>query len=305
MSLFGYGDRDTTPRLKKLAQDNGNFIFKMGISGANSTLSSVKFITNAIYEPDNLRETSLDRTNLFKLAKQSGFQTFYLSTQCDMFLSSIGGAQYIDHIVTKETDPIQIKLKKDLYLLELMQRQKYGDKNFIVLHQSSVHSPYRATYGQDYRAPHIFSGNPKKILDDYDNAMLYNDFLISQMFEFFNKSEHPFHIIWASDHNELLGEDGMYGHGSGNLIPEAAQIPVLVQSTDPVFLEKGNNIFAITHYEVAKLIAEQIGFDIVNPNEEENVFYTNGIDYNGKLGYIRFTKNPVLQTVTYDPASMN
>jgi glucan phosphoethanolaminetransferase (alkaline phosphatase superfamily) len=305
MSLFGYDANDTTPHLKKLSQMNDNFIFKVGIAGANSTLSSVKFITNAIYEPDNLRQTSLDVTNLFKLAKQSGFQTFYLSTQSDMFLSSIGGAQYIDHIVTKETDPIQIALKKDLYLLELMQKQNYGDKNFIVLHQSSVHSPYKTTYGQGYRAPRIFSGNAKRILDDYDNAMLYNDFLIHEMFEFFNKSQYPFHIIWASDHSELLGENGMYGHGSGNLVPEAAQIPVLVQSSDFIFLKKINDIFAITHYEIAKLIAEQIGCDIINPNEEENVFYTNGIDYNGQCGYIRFTKNPVAQAVSYDLPSIN
>ncbi|MDR0590697.1 MAG: sulfatase-like hydrolase/transferase [Puniceicoccales bacterium] len=305
MSLFGYGDNDTTPCLKNLSKINNNFIFKVGISGANSTLSSTKFITNAIYEPDNLKQTGLDTTNLFKLAKQSGFQTFYWSTQCDTLLSSIGGAQYIDSIVTKETDPIQIRLKKDLYLLERIKKQKYSDKNFIVLHQNSVHSPYETTYGQGYQPPHIFSGNPQKILDDYDNAMLYNDFLISQIFEFFNKNSHPFYIIWASDHNELLGEKGMYGHGSGNLIPEAAQIPVLVQSNDPEFLEKISHIFAITHYEIAKLLAEQIGFTITNPNEKENVFYTNGIDYNGRLGYIRFTKNPATQTVNYDQPSMN
>jgi glucan phosphoethanolaminetransferase (alkaline phosphatase superfamily) len=301
MSLFGYGDRDTTPCLKKILQNNNNFIYKIGIAGANSTLSSVEFITNAIYEPDNLKQTALDTTNLFKLAKQSGFRTFYWSTQCDMFLSSIGGVQYMDHIVTKETDPIQIALKKDLYLLELLETQTFSDKNFIVLHQSSVHSPYGTTYGLGYKASYVFSKSPQKILDDYDNAMLYNDFLISEMFNFFNKSEHLFYIIWVSDHNELLGEGGMYGHGSGNLVPETAQIPVLAQSNDPVFLEKINNTFAITHYEIAKLLAEQIGFTITNPNEEKNVFYTNGIDYNGKCGYIRFTKDPVTQTVKYDP----
>ncbi|MDR0741038.1 MAG: sulfatase-like hydrolase/transferase [Puniceicoccales bacterium] len=305
MSLFGYGDRDTTPRLKKLAQENNNFIFKVGIAGANSTLSSVKFITNAIYEPDNIKQTGLDTTNLFKLAKQSEFKTFYWSTQCDVFLSSIGGAQYIDHVVAKETNPIQIKLKKDLYLLELLEKQTFSDKNFIVLHQSSVHSPYEMTYGRGYQASHIFSGSSRKILDDYDNAMLYNDFLISQMFEFFNKSKYPFYIIWASDHNELFGENGMYGHGSGNLVPETAQIPILVQSNDPAFLEKINDTFAITHYEIAKLLAEQIGFTVINPNEEKNIFYTNGIDYNGKCGYIRFTKDLQTKIVTYDPPSMN
>ncbi|MDR1434856.1 MAG: sulfatase-like hydrolase/transferase [Puniceicoccales bacterium] len=302
MSLFGYGRNDTTPRLKSLAQNNDNFIFQVGISGANSTLSSVKFITNAIYEPDNLKQTSLETTNLFKLAKQNNFKTFYLSMQCDTLLAAIGGAPHMDQIVTKETDPIQIRLKKDLYLLKLIQKQTFSEKNFIVLHQSSVHSPYELTYGQGYKAPRIFFGNPQKILDDYDNAMLYNDFLISQIFEFFNGSKDPFYIVWASDHNELLGENGMYGHGSGCLVPEVTQIPVIVQSNDPLFLKKINNTFAITHYEIAKFLAEQIGFDIINPNEEEKVFYSNGIDYNGKLGYIRVTKDSLTKTIKYEPS---
>jgi glucan phosphoethanolaminetransferase (alkaline phosphatase superfamily) len=303
MSLFGYDVHDTTPRLKALAQNNDHFIFKVGISGANSTFASVKFITNAIGEPDNVQQTGLNTTNLFKLAKQSGFQTFYLSTQHDTLLSGIGGIQYIDHIVAKASNPIdtiQIQIKRDLYLLELIHRQTFSDKNFIVLHQSSVHSPYALTYGQGYKAPQTFSGSAEKILDDYDNAMLYNDFLISQMFEFFNKDRNPFYIIWTSDHNELLGENGIYGHGSGTLIPEAAQVPVIVQSNDVSFLEKIKHTFAITHYEIAKLLVEQIGFTIHNPNEEKNVFYTNGIDYNGKCGYLRFTKDPERQTITYD-----
>jgi glucan phosphoethanolaminetransferase (alkaline phosphatase superfamily) len=262
-------------------------------------------MTNAIYEPDNAWQTGLDATNLFKFAKQSGFQTFYLSTQCDTMLASIGGAQYIDHVVAKETDPIQVRLKKDMYLLELIRKQTFSEKNFIVLHQSSVHSPYELTYGEGYEAPRVFTGNSQKILDDYDNAMLYNDFLISQMFEFFNASKDPFYIIWTSDHNELLGENGIYGHGSGNLVPEAAQIPVLIQSNDRPFLEKIKNTFAITHYEIAKLLAQQIGFNIINPNEKVNVFYTNGVDYNGKCGYIRFTKDPFSGIVNYDPPSMN
>lgn len=304
MSLFDYNVNDTTPNLKKIANNN-NFIFTQGLSGANSTLSSVKFITNAICEPDNIRQTDLDTTNLFRFAKQSGFQTFYLSMQCDTVLSSIGGAQYIDHIVTKETDPIQIRIKRDLYLLELLKKQNFSDKNFIVLHQSSVHSPYETNYGKGYEPSHIFSGNAQKILDDYDNAMLYNDLLISQMFKFFNKSKDPFYIIWTSDHNELLGENGMFGHGSGNLVPEAAHVPVFVQSNDPVFLDKIKNIHMITHYELAKFVAEQLGFNVINPNEEKNVFYTNGIDYNGKCGYIRFTKDPLAKTVKYDPPLMN
>jgi glucan phosphoethanolaminetransferase (alkaline phosphatase superfamily) len=84
-------------------------MFQVVIAGANSTLSSVRFIANAIYEPDNIKQMDLDTINLFKLAKQNGFQTFYWSTQCNASLSSIGSTQYIDHVVAKEPTPIQIK----------------------------------------------------------------------------------------------------------------------------------------------------------------------------------------------------
>jgi hypothetical protein len=161
------------------------------------------------------------------------------------------------------------------------------------------------TCGQGYEAPHVFSGNSKKILDDYDNAMLFNDFLVSQIFEFFNKSKDSFYIVLASNHNELLSENGMYGHGSRILVPETAQIPVMAQSNDPLFLEKINHTFAITHYEIAKFLAEQIGFNIINQNDEENVFYINSIDYNDRFGHIYFTKNPAEGTLKYDPSSMN
>ena len=230
----------------------------------------------------------------------NGFKTFYLSTQTDSLVSSIGGANYIDHISTRELAPIQVKRKQDMYLLEQVKNQVYGKKNFIVLHQSSVHSPYEWTYGEDYRAETIFSGQKDPLLDQYDNAMLYNDMIISEIFKFFNKSNSPYYIIFASDHNELLRENGFTGHGI--LIPEVAQIPVLVQSNDSKFLGRIKDTFLITHYELAKLVAERIGFDIINPNEtaEPNIFYINGSNYCGLEGYIRFKKDSLKREVHYE-----
>jgi glucan phosphoethanolaminetransferase (alkaline phosphatase superfamily) len=75
----------------------------------------------------------------------------------------------------------------------------------------------------------------------------------------------------ASDHNELLGENGTYGHRSAYLTSEVIQISIVVHSSDSTFLKKINHTFAITHYKIAKLLVEQIGFNVINPNEEENV----------------------------------
>jgi glucan phosphoethanolaminetransferase (alkaline phosphatase superfamily) len=98
MSLFGY-EKDTTPKLRELSKEQ-NFYYTTGIAGGVNTLSSCKFIMNAIQEPDNVRQTSSNQTNLFRLAKEKGFKTFYISNQRDNVLMSIGGVNYIDKIVT-------------------------------------------------------------------------------------------------------------------------------------------------------------------------------------------------------------
>ena len=297
MSLFGYKKNDTTPNLNQLAK-NDNFIYKKGISGAICTLSSCKFLTNVVYEPDNIRQTHSEETNVFKLAKEAGFKTFYLSSQSGHLLLSVGGADYIDHLMTAEMSPRRVLNLGDLYLIENLKNQPWGEKNFIVLHQRSIHSPYRINWGT-YQPKVIFNNNSEKILNDYDNAMLYNDYLISEMFNFFNQSSNPFYIIWTSDHSELLGENGVFGHGSGRIYPEIGNVPVLVQSNDSEFLKKIDDIFAPTHYEIAKCISSLLGYEVENPNEEPNVFYLNGIDFSGKMGYLRGVKDPKTETIQY------
>lgn len=299
MSLFGYTKNDTTPRLKELSR-NENFYYTAGISSAISTYSSTKFMTNAICEPDNIRQVFLDDTNIFKLAKQAGFKTYYLSTQKDYLMVNLSGCTYLDHFFTFNTSPLSILKDRDITLINESKTLDLSEKNLIVLHQSSIHSPYKHTYGQSYTPNIEFNNNENEILNDYDNAMLYNDYLISEMFNIFNKSTGTFYIFWASDHNELLGENGNWGHGTGNLYPECANIPVLMQTNDLEFLNKFKNIFRPTHYDITKSIINLMGFTLNNPNEKPNEFYVNGVDFTGQMGYMHGIKDPKNKTVTFD-----
>lgn len=299
MSLFGY-KRETTPLLSKLSKEP-NFYYTQAISGSISTFSSVKFLTNAIGEADNVMQTALDTSNLFKLAKKHGFKTFYISTQTEHLLSSIGGIQYIDVISTKDTNTLKVNALMDEYLFETLDSQKLTNKNFIVLHQRCIHTPYAKTFSKNYpRKKEIFSGSTNQVIDDYDNAMVYNDYLISQLFNRFNKQKNgKFYIIWTSDHNELMGEGGLFGHGHGYLFPQTAHVPLLLQTNDYKFLDDIKQIFSPTHYEIVKRLSKLLGFEIKNPNEKPNTFFISGIDYNGKCGYIRLKKDPINKTISY------
>ncbi len=297
MSLFGYG-RETTPQLKSLAKQE-NFYYTKGIAGSIATFSSCKFIMSAIGEPDNVMQTSQDTTNLFRLAKLRGFKTFYISNQIGHLLSAVGGVKYIDVIITQESDLLKFNEYMDEYLIQLLEKQEFGDRNFIVIHQRCIHSPYTKAFAKDYTNREQFSGSKNKKVNEYDNAMLYNDYLISKMFNKFNKTNERFYVIWASDHNELMGEKGLYGHGHGYLVPQTADIPVMIQTNDEQFLAKIKQIYRPTHYEIAKSLASLLGFTIKNPNEKQDAFFITGIDYNGKCGYIPFKKDNLNRTIQY------
>lgn len=296
MSLFGY-IIETTPELKKLSQQP-NVYFTKGISGAICTIASCKFMLNSLREANNPIQAADDTTNLFKLAKEKGFKTFYLSNQSEHLLSSISGISYIDVFKTKDSDIRKSGKIIDNLLFEIIKRQTFTNRNFIVLHQRCIHTPYTKAINKNFKFKYKFSGSLNPVIDEYDNAMFYNDYIISSLFNHFNKQKKgKFYIIWASDHNELLGENGLFGHG--HLIEKCANIPVIVQSNDKEFLDNFKKIYKPNHYEITKSIAKLLGYEIINPNEDGKTFYISGVDFNGKCGYIKYLKDSEKRKVIY------
>ena len=297
MSLFGY-DRNTTPKLKELSKEK-NFYYTEGIANAVCTNASSKFMANVIWEPNNTALTSSCETSLCKLAKENGFKVFYFAAKYDKMLNSVCNMQekYIDEIKTRSDNDAYVTPLLDDYMIELINSRHFTGRNLIFLHQRCIHTPYQKAFPDSFSDRNHFKGKSERI-DAYDNAMLYNDKFISAVFDKFNKQKNgKFYIIFASDHNELHGEEGIFGHAV--LHPKVADIPVIVQSNDKEFMKKFKSIFKPTHYEIAKMIAEVLGFEIHNPNQKKNVFYINGLDYDGRGGYMELTKHPETKTVTY------
>lgn len=54
----------------------------------------------------------------------------------------------------------------------------------------------------------------QQIINSYDNALLYTDFLLSQAIGMLTtQTTHDAAMIYVSDHGESLGENGIYLHG--------------------------------------------------------------------------------------------
>lgn len=212
MGLFDY-ERDTTPNLDKLKTDS-SFIFKPSISSAVSTRVSLSLFFNTVYEPDNITHLSKMDTSLFKLAKQSGYNTHYISTQ-----NNAGGLTYSfspsDIDTWKDNSNLQ-HYDNDFdrrLLLELESMNlNYSEPQFITLHMRSTHTPYVDNYPAETGHYPVKNQNYANYMrNSYDNSVHYTEKLTTEIFQFFKGTNKPTYIFFTSDHGELTGQSGRFG----------------------------------------------------------------------------------------------
>ena len=278
MSLYGYS-RDTNPQLSQLI--NKGLIFKKGISSSTSTKISLPLILNSVREPNNEAMLLSKEANLFRLAKENGFKTIYISAQESVLSRSIG-SNYIDNMIVFENEKNLFQNKNDEALLEIIDKITLSEKNFIVFHQRNSHSPYENNY--KHRGDKFKKFDQEKInhqnyiINTYDNSIVFNDFFLKKTIDYFNGKLKEFSFFFTSDHGEMLGENGLFGHTIFNI--ESTKVPFIYYSNkdDKEFTKniEGN----ITHYEVSNLIAHKLGYRISNPNLKKGEFFIHGNNHN-------------------------
>lgn len=280
MSLYNAQIPLTTPNLESL-KDNPKFLYLQGMAGAVSTHSALPIFFNMMKEPGNIELFKTNEANLFKLAKQSGYTTHFLSAY-DVKQTHNIGVPYVDDIRTSEQNILRYSLKKEDHMVELFQEMDLSEgQHFVVLNFKGVHSPYESNYA--HRKAEFSRYQPKndtrkeEVISSYRNAVLYIDDVIKQlMVEFNKKAKDDGYFILTSDHGELLGQNDYYGHNI--LKKETALVPFAIYSNQPdkklyQSLKKRKDI---SHYEMGKMIASLLGYEVTNPNSDKNVSYIHG-----------------------------
>jgi len=281
MNLFGW-DINNTPLLNSLKNDI-HFIYKKAISsGINTPVSIVSFFLLK-REPKNTNLLLTQKTNLLKLAKENGYKTYWLSMQ-EEGTKIFTILNYADIKKTRK----DFKTKFDETLLKELKTIDFTKKNFIILHLRANHSPYekytpKKFYKFNFKSDnyHIYKTN------SYYNSILYVDYLLYNLINFIKDKNVSLYFI--PDHGEMLGfKDENFKYGHSQLTINDAFIP---------FIYYGNKKFPkkiYNHYLIAKEIAKDIGYEIINPNEDGN-FYINGVKIDGSAGFIKYN----LQKIDY------
>ena len=194
MQLFGYA-LDTTPNLYGMKD---RLFYSTIYAGATNTDVSVPLFLNGAVDP-----TKIDLSqNLFTLARNNDFKTTFITTQSNKSM------QYIKPYLSNDIENLKIlgsKEDKDLLKeLEDIDLQKHN--HLIVLQMTGQHSPY--TYYE--KSFNYF--NEDTIINKYNNTLRYTDFVLSSVIDMIEKSNRPTLFIFTSDHGQLLGTNGRFGH---------------------------------------------------------------------------------------------
>lgn len=144
--------------------------------------------------------------------------------------------------------------------LELVKKWKFGEREFLFMNLMEAHSPYEPP--KQFRTVDISENAPDKesILQgnaDYTaHQQAYGDSAryLSHMYEkIFGEIKSDFdYIITVSDHGELFGEHGVYGHFYG-VYPELTHVPMSIYSGDQ---KKEYRSEVVNHIDIHKTICD-------------------------------------------------
>jgi len=295
MSLFDY-NRTTTPHLTAL-KNNINFAYKKTISSAVSTKVSIPMLLNLQRNPKNFNPLIGFKNNLLTLAKKQNFTTHVYSKQDNTAIASYMPIKYVDYFKTMVDYDDEQMNGFDTDLLKDLKNVNFNKNNLIILHQRACHSPYEKNYPTNFEKYKYKKSNFQQyISNSYDNSVLFTDYFINEAIKIIKEksttTNHKTFLFFTPDHAEMLGQRGKYGHTILDL--DVAKVPFIYYGINNNLAKEIMNTKDIfTHYRISKLIAKSLGFNIINPNED-NKIYINGNDLTGEKGFMTYDKTELM-----------
>ena len=235
-SVYGY-QRKTTPYLERLGGEA--VFFHHAVADANFTTAVVPMILTGM-SPDRFDMSSISG-NLVDLAEEAGYSTAWLMNQ-DPHISLLIGVHAERMVYPPALSTlVEGHLPLDERLLpELKREMEQGGKaRFIGLHVIGSHWPYDLRYpatfqrfgsGKALSYLSVLSQQPdQRIVDAYDNSIVYTDWFLGQVIEEARKLTVPATVTYISDHGEdLYSLDGNAGHGTSTCTKHQFDIPAFI-----------------------------------------------------------------------------
>ena len=230
--IYGY-PRATNPRLNQ--RKNQLAVFEDVISTNAFTIGALKTALSL----NNFKKEK--ESTIVQMFNQAGFETHWISNQrpigpYESIVTKISRASdfytYTNTALAGKKTPLD-----EVLLPHLKTALKRKSKHkFIVLHLLGTHLQYNDRYPPSFEK---FNSTPPNInytseeaiqkRNEYDNAVLYNDFLIDEIIKQVEKENGESYVLYFADHGEevFLNQD-FAGHNDDNPSPSMFEVPFIL-----------------------------------------------------------------------------
>lgn len=209
MSLYGY-PRQTTPELDKLKDQLA--VFDNVITPRPYTIEALQQVLT--FADEENPDLYLSTPSLVSMMKQAGYKTFWITNQQTMtkrntMLTTF--SEQADEQVYLNNNRNQNAAQYDGDVIEPFNKAlaDAAPRKLIVVHLLGTHMSYQYRYPPTFNKFTDRKGVPDGVRDDqvptynsYDNAVLYNDFVVSSLIKDYAKSDPNGFLLYLSDHGE-------------------------------------------------------------------------------------------------------
>lgn len=230
LSAFGY-KRKTTPWLDDMYKLNSNIIIYPHAYSNN--IQTVMALQLALTSQNQYSNKPLqDVHSLTEASSAADFETYWISNQMhfnayDTPIATI--ANGADHQIFIN-DFVGRKLKTTYYddaLVKYFPKISQQEKIFIIFHLMGCHNVYSDRYPKDFK---VFKGGKDEHVDEYDNCILYNDYVLSLLYKKAAESPNFMSFTYLSDHGE--DPDNGLTHDYSKFTWNMAHIPFFTVFSD-------------------------------------------------------------------------
>ena len=283
-SLYGYHVK-TNPRLEELVKDSSLIVFDNALSPATTTIPCIQSIMSSynLESPDTVKW--YECVTLPNMMKTAGYKTIWISNQSPTGVYDNTAARYAELCDTtvwigSKFEGIA-KNDYDCALIDAVEsiNLKSGN-NFIIIHMMGSHCNFKDRYPAEWEIFHeneylMLGSQQRKMIASYDNSILYNDYVVSEILTCLADSESI--AFYFPDHGLDVYEstNDYCGHAiqDSPLSKEFAnKIPFLVYCS-PIFSKEYNDKFLMLRdnsglefctSEVEDVIMDCIGAQLIN-----------------------------------------
>lgn len=212
MSLYGY-DRPTTPNLDRI---RGQLeVFNQVIAPRPYTIETLQQVLT--FADEEHPDLYLNTPTLVSVMKQAGYKTFWITNQQTMTkrntMLTLFSQQADEQTYLNNNRDQNETSQFDGDVLDPFSKVLADDapRKLIIVHLLGTHMSYKYRYPETYDYFKDRVGVPDNVKDSqlavynsYDNAVRYNDYVVSSLIKRFSETDPNGFLLYLSDHGESV-----------------------------------------------------------------------------------------------------